>query len=110
MIRSGRVDIVSICTPPAFHKDLAIAALNAGLTVLCEKPLAHTLEDAEAIAPWLSDWRGRVRGEAVAILAPASTAEVAAVVEAERELAASSSSVGPTRFGATAPRPHHGTT
>lgn len=50
MIASGEVDIVSICTPPAFHKDLAIAALHAGLTVLCEKPLAHTLEDAEAIA------------------------------------------------------------
>lgn len=50
LITSGEVDIVSICTPPAFHKDLAVAALEAGLTVLCEKPLAHTVEDAEAIA------------------------------------------------------------
>lgn len=50
LIFSGEVDIVSICTPPAFHKDLAIAAINAGVAVLCEKPLAHTLEDAEAIA------------------------------------------------------------
>ena len=32
------------------------------------------------VAPWLSDWRGRYRGEAAAILAPATTAEVQAVV------------------------------
>lgn len=37
--------------------------------------------DAEAMAPWLSDWRGRYRGRAAALLSPASTAEVQAVVE-----------------------------
>lgn len=36
--------------------------------------------DAEAMAPWLSDWRGRVHGAAAALLSPASTAEVQAVV------------------------------
>lgn len=50
LISSGNVDIVSICTPPAFHKGLVITALNAGKTVLCEKPLASTVADAEAIA------------------------------------------------------------
>lgn len=50
LINAGNIDIVSICTPPAFHKDLVIAALEAGKTVLCEKPLAATVEDAEAIA------------------------------------------------------------
>jgi predicted dehydrogenase len=49
LIRSGTVDIVSICTPPRFHRDLAIAAAEAGVAVLCEKPLGRTLEDAEAI-------------------------------------------------------------
>lgn len=49
LINSGTVDIVSICTPPLFHKDLAIAAAEAGVAVLCEKPLARTLEDAQAI-------------------------------------------------------------
>ena len=58
LISSGEVDIVSICTPPAFHKDLAIAALNAGLTLLCDKPLAHTLDDAEAIADAAQDAKG----------------------------------------------------
>lgn len=36
--------------------------------------------DADAMAPWLSDWRGRVHGAAAAMLSPASTAEVQAVV------------------------------
>ena len=36
--------------------------------------------DSETIAPWLTDWRGRFHGAAPAMLAPASTAEVAAIV------------------------------
>lgn len=38
------------------------------------------ITDAEAIAPWLSDWRGRYHGAAAAILAPATTGEVARMV------------------------------
>ena len=49
LINAANIDIVSICTPPAFHKDLVVAALESGKTVLCEKPLAATVEDAEAI-------------------------------------------------------------
>lgn len=49
LINSGKVDVVSICTPPLYHRDLAIAAAEAGIAVFCEKPLARTLEDAEAI-------------------------------------------------------------
>lgn len=36
--------------------------------------------DADDIAPWLTDWRGRYHGAALAMLAPASTEEVAAIV------------------------------
>jgi FAD/FMN-containing dehydrogenase len=36
--------------------------------------------DQEAIAPWLSDWRGRYHGQAPALLSPASTEEVSAIV------------------------------
>lgn len=36
--------------------------------------------DPEAIAPWLSDWRGRYHGQAPALLSPGSTEEVAAIV------------------------------
>lgn len=43
------VDAVSICTPPATHADLAVAALEAGMHVLCEKPIARSLLDARRI-------------------------------------------------------------
>jgi predicted dehydrogenase len=43
------VDAVSICTPPASHADLAVRSLEAGLSVLCEKPIARSLVDARRI-------------------------------------------------------------
>lgn len=42
-------------------------------------PKAFT-HDATEMAPWLSDWRGRVHGNAAAMLSPATTAEVRAIV------------------------------
>ncbi len=44
------VTIVSICTPTPSHADLAIEALEAGRSVLLEKPIALTLEDAARVA------------------------------------------------------------
>ena len=43
------------------------------------------ITDAAEIAPWLTDWRGRVHGAARAILAPSSTEEVAAIVRLAAE-------------------------
>ncbi|WP_294298766.1 FAD-binding oxidoreductase [uncultured Sphingomonas sp.] len=40
--------------------------------------------DAADLTPWLTDWRGRYHGAACALLSPASTAEVVAIVEASR--------------------------
>jgi predicted dehydrogenase len=47
LIERDDVDIVDICTPGSSHAQIAIAALRAGKHVLCEKPLANTLADAE---------------------------------------------------------------
>jgi len=41
------VDVVDICLPPSLHADAAVAALQAGKHVLCEKPIAVSVEDAE---------------------------------------------------------------
>jgi predicted dehydrogenase len=47
LIADPAVDVVSITTPNAFHPDMAIAALDAGKHVWCEKPMATKLADAE---------------------------------------------------------------
>ena len=47
LINDKDLDLISITSPNVFHKEMAIAALNAGKHVYCEKPLAPTLEDSE---------------------------------------------------------------
>jgi len=43
------VQLIDVCTPGDSHAEIAIAALEAGKHVLCEKPLANTVEEAEAM-------------------------------------------------------------
>lgn len=47
VITRDNVDIVDICTPGFLHAEIAIAALDAGKHVLCEKPLANDTAQAE---------------------------------------------------------------
>ena len=49
LIERDDVDLVDICTPGDSHAEIALAALAAGKHVLCEKPLANTVEEAEAM-------------------------------------------------------------
>ncbi|MBN9187869.1 MAG: Gfo/Idh/MocA family oxidoreductase, partial [Microbacterium sp.] len=44
------IDAVDICSPGDTHAEIAVAALAAGKHVLCEKPLANTVDDAERMA------------------------------------------------------------
>jgi FAD/FMN-containing dehydrogenase len=52
--------------------------LAAAAALLGERGLTR---DADLVAPWLTDWRGRYSGRALALASPASTAEVAALVK-----------------------------
>jgi predicted dehydrogenase len=49
VLKRADIDAVIICSENARHRELTIAAANAGKHVLCEKPLATTMADAEAM-------------------------------------------------------------
>jgi predicted dehydrogenase len=44
------VDAVVVCTPNKFHREITVAALDAGKHVLCEKPMALTVEECSEMA------------------------------------------------------------
>jgi predicted dehydrogenase len=50
LLERDDVGLVDVCTPGDTHAEIAIAALEAGKHVLCEKPLANTVAQAEAMA------------------------------------------------------------
>ncbi|TLF30400.1 Gfo/Idh/MocA family oxidoreductase [Microbacterium sp. 5K110] len=60
VIARDDIDVVDIVTPGDSHAEIAIAALEAGKHVLCEKPLANTVAEAEAMAEAAE--RARARG------------------------------------------------
>jgi len=49
LVARDDVDLVDVCTPGDTHAEIAVAALEAGKHVLCEKPLANSVEEAEAM-------------------------------------------------------------
>jgi predicted dehydrogenase len=59
VVTSDEVGLVDIGTPNNVHAEQAIAALEAGKHVACEKPLAGTLEDAQAMADAAASSAGR---------------------------------------------------
>lgn len=50
VIADPQVQVVHVCTPNHLHRPMAQAVLEAGKHVICEKPLATTLADAQALA------------------------------------------------------------
>ncbi|MEU4743518.1 Gfo/Idh/MocA family oxidoreductase [Actinosynnema sp. NPDC023658] len=59
LVARDDVDLVDICTPGDTHAEIALAALAAGKHVLCEKPLANTVAEAEAMAAAAEEAAGR---------------------------------------------------
>lgn len=58
-LQDDRVDAVVIVTPTAYHKEIAIAAANAGKHILCEKPMA--MDEAECDAMITAAQSNRVK-------------------------------------------------
>ena len=57
VVQRDDVDIVDICTPGDSHAEIALAALEAGKHVLCEKPLANTVAEAKEMTAAADDAR-----------------------------------------------------
>lgn len=49
VVNRSDIDVVDICTPNNVHAEIAIAAAKAGKHIICEKPLARTVEEARAM-------------------------------------------------------------
>lgn len=55
LLKRDDINVIDICTPGDTHAEIAIEALRAGKHVLCEKPLANTVAEAEAMAAAAAD-------------------------------------------------------
>ena len=60
LLERDDVQLIDVCTPGDSHAEISVAALDAGKHVLCEKPLANTLREAEEMA--VAATRARARG------------------------------------------------
>ncbi|QIP83675.1 Gfo/Idh/MocA family oxidoreductase [Streptomyces sp. Tu 2975] len=61
LVARDDVQLVDVCTPGDSHAEIAIAALEAGKHVLCEKPLANSVAEAEAMVAAAA--RARANGQ-----------------------------------------------
>ncbi|MBR6029993.1 MAG: Gfo/Idh/MocA family oxidoreductase [Clostridia bacterium] len=49
MLKQGGIDLVDCCCPPYVHAEVTISALRAGKHAICEKPMAASLEECDAM-------------------------------------------------------------
>lgn len=60
VLNDASIDLVDICLPPHLHAPMTIAALEAGKHVVCEKPIAGSLNDVAKIADTAKQAGGKV--------------------------------------------------
>ncbi len=53
--REDGIEAIAICTPNHTHRDIAIAFMQHGIDIICDKPIANTLADGEAMQRMHSD-------------------------------------------------------
>ena len=56
MMEENHLEGVIICTPPKYHRDQACELMNHGISVLCEKPLALSVQEGQEIV--FRHWSG----------------------------------------------------
>lgn len=61
VVKRDDLDAVVICTPPHLHAKIAIAALESGKHVLCEKPLCTSLADGQAMVAAAKDHKVKLK-------------------------------------------------
>lgn len=49
ILDNSDIDLVSICTPPFIHAEITVACMDHGKHVICEKPMANSLEECDAM-------------------------------------------------------------
>lgn len=81
LIDDDEVDVVDIVTPNHLHREIAVRAMAAGKDVICIKPLAHTLADAEAILVAAERYGRRLLYAENVLFTPALRAFAALVAE-----------------------------
>src|SRR4029079_15516577 len=59
LVANPEVDLVDICVPTPGHRELSIAALEAGKHLLCEKPMSVSLADCDALLATAAKARGK---------------------------------------------------
>jgi UDP-N-acetyl-2-amino-2-deoxyglucuronate dehydrogenase len=60
LLYRNEIDVITVCTPPVLHERIVVDALEAGKFVICEKPLAHTLESADRIIATAKKYPGKL--------------------------------------------------
>lgn len=80
VVNDPEIDIISICTPNNVHAEIAITALKNGKHVICEKPIASTLDAAKRMA----DAAAAVKGQGIISLCAYQYRNVPALVLAKK--------------------------
>jgi predicted dehydrogenase len=60
LLAQAGIDVIVVCTPPALHCSMVVAALQAGRHVICEKPFVASLAECDKVVSAEAESRGRV--------------------------------------------------